>query len=63
MLSVKVDANGGVESVAVLESSGYSGLDSTAVKAVKRARFVPAQSDGKARTDETKLTVRFRLVD
>lgn len=63
VLSVKVDARGEVEGVTVIESSGYSGLDNTATKAVQRARFVPAQRDGKPREGEARLTVRFRLVD
>lgn len=63
VMSVKVDVAGEVRGVMVLESSGYSGLDNAAEKAVKRTRFIPAQSDGKPREAEARLTVRFRLVD
>lgn len=63
VMSVKVDVAGEVRGVVVLESSGYSGLDNAAEKAVKRTRFIPAQSDGKPREAEARLTVRFRLVD
>lgn len=63
VMSVKVNASGEVRGVTVVESSGYSGLDRAAEKAVRRAQFIPAQSDGKFRDAEAKLTVRFRLVD
>ncbi|MEI6809667.1 MAG: energy transducer TonB [bacterium] len=63
VMSVKVDVAGEVSGVMVIASSGYSGLDNAAEKAVKRTRFIPAQSDGKPREAEARLTVRFRLVD
>ena len=62
-LRVKVDTYGHVASVAVENSSGFSSLDGAAMKAVQKARFVPARTGGRIQETETTLTVRFRLVD
>jgi periplasmic protein TonB len=62
-LQAQVDASGSARTVTVSKSSGYSGLDNAAAKAVKKARFVPASRDGKPQDSETVLTVRFQLVE
>ncbi|MEI6971607.1 MAG: energy transducer TonB [bacterium] len=63
VLNVRVSASGEVARVDVLESSGYSGLDNAAMKAVRMAKFSAALSGGVSTDGETRLTVRFRLVD
>lgn len=63
VINVKVNTQGEVEAVSVVESSGYSGLDNAAIKAVKKAKFNAARNDGVPREGEARLTVRFRLVD
>jgi TonB family protein len=47
MLRVRVDDTGGVDSVQVVESSGYSSFDSAAVEGARKLRFEPARRDGK----------------
>ena len=47
LLRVRVDDTGGVDSVEVVESSGYSSFDSAAVEGARRIRFEPARRDGK----------------
>ena len=47
MLRVRVDDTGGVDSVEVVESSGYSSFDSAAVSGAQRLRFEPARQNGK----------------
>lgn len=61
ILEIRVNAAGGVETVKVLSSSGYADLDAAAVRAVKDARFSPAQSDGSAVGATARLTLTFRL--
>lgn len=63
VLSVKVDSIGKVTGITVIESSGYSGLDNAAVKAVKRTKFSSALGAGAPRDGDSRLTIRFRLVD
>ncbi len=47
MLRVRVDDTGGVDSVEVVESSGYLAFDSAAVEGALKLRFEPARRDGK----------------
>jgi TonB family protein len=47
MLRVRVDDTGGVDSVEVVESSGYEAFDSAAVAGAHKLRFEPARRDGK----------------
>jgi protein TonB len=62
-LAVKVDADGRVKDVTVVESSGYHGLDAAAAAAVRKAPFSPAHRHGQAAEGVTMLVVRFRLTD
>ena len=47
ILRVRVDDTGGVDSVEVVESSGYASFDSAAVEGARKLRFEPARRDGK----------------
>ena len=47
MLRVRVDDTGGVDSVEVVETSGYASFDSAAVEGAFKLRFEPARRDGK----------------
>jgi periplasmic protein TonB len=63
VLNVKVDSVGEVRAVTVLESSGYSGLDNAAVKAVRQTKFHSALGAGVPCDGDSRMTIRFRLVD
>jgi TonB family protein len=62
MLRLFVDSTGGVlpESTMVVESSGYPGLDSAAVKGSQALRFSPAQHRGRPLGVAILLPVYFR---
>ena len=61
-LEVWVRPDGGVERLAIFESSGHSILDDEAMKAVKRWKFAPAKGPSGAPTeDKVKVPVTFRL--
>ncbi len=47
MLRVRVTDLGAVDSVVVLESSGYPAFDSSAVRGARTLRFTPARRGGK----------------
>jgi len=47
LLRVRVGDTGGVDSVQVVESSGYASFDSAAVEGARRLRFEPARKGGK----------------
>jgi len=47
MLRVRVGDTGGVDSIEVVESSGYSSFDSAAVAGARTLRFEPARRNGK----------------
>lgn len=47
LLRVRVGDTGGVDSVEVVESSGFASFDSAAVDGARRLRFTPARQDGK----------------
>jgi periplasmic protein TonB len=61
LLSIVVDANGGVRNVRVLQSLGL-GLDEKAVEAVSRWRFRPGLFDGKPAATEATIQVNFQLL-
>lgn len=63
VLEIRVNESGTVEDVKVVGSSGFSELDSAAVKAARSARFVPAKSGEKAVTSTVRLTLAFKLRD
>lgn len=61
LLLVEVLPDGVVGSVEVLRSSGHEVLDRSAVRAVKRWRFVPAEMDGRPVAMHVRIPVRFEL--
>lgn len=61
VLLVKLEADGRVEEVGVLESSGYDLLDQEAVKAVSSWRYEPAYKDGKPVVCQIKVKIAFAL--
>ena len=60
-LELAISANGRVESVSVVRSSGYPELDAAAVRAAKNARFTPAKSGRVAVASTARLTITFKL--
>jgi protein TonB len=58
-----VDAAGRVVAAAVVRSSGHAVLDDAALEAVRTARFVPAERNGRPVAGETTLQFQFRLSD
>ncbi|QEF99168.1 transport protein TonB [Stieleria maiorica] len=61
LLRLRVDRNGTVTDVEVIESSGHRSLDQAAVDAVSRWKGHPAQRFGRPVASEEVLPVRFRL--
>jgi len=61
LLEIAVTAEGAVSEAKVVSSSGFAALDDAAVKAVRRAKFVPAKSEGRAVPGRVRLTLAFRL--
>lgn len=61
ILLVKLEADGGVKEVGVLESSGYDLLDYEAVKAVSKWRYELAYKDGKPVVCQIKVRITFAL--
>lgn len=59
LLRVRVGDTGGVDSVEVVESSGYLSFDSAAVEGARRLRFSPARQDGKRIEVWAHVPVRF----
>ena len=63
LLRVSVSPDGSPLEVTVAKSSGFAALDSAAVSAVERWRFVPATRAGAPIAATAEVPVRFRLVD
>lgn len=61
LLEFRVDVKGVVESVSVVMSSGFPELDAAALRAVRQARFRPAESAGRPVASTARLTLSFRL--
>ncbi len=61
MLEIRVDADGAVGSVEILETSGFAELDQAAVRAVRAARFAPAKSGRKSVASTARLKLTFKL--
>ena len=59
LLKVRVGDTGGVDSVEVVETSGYPSFDSAAVEGARRLRFTPARQDGKRIQVWAQVPVRF----
>lgn len=60
-LIVVVGEDGNVTEAAVERTSGFADFDAAAVKAVRSARFSPAESAGRPVVAPVRLTVSFRL--
>jgi len=60
-LDVDVDAFGAAVRVDVVFSSGFPALDAAAVKAVRAARFTPANKDGRAVPGRLRIPFTFKL--
>jgi protein TonB len=60
VLKIEVDTAGRVTSAEITKSGG-AGFDEEALRAVKRARFEPAQKDGQTVPAEFTYIYRFRL--
>ena len=60
---VHVTERGQVDSASVGEGSGFSALDESALSAARKARFKPAEQDGKPVPSEMNLHFDFRLQD
>ena len=61
VLEISVGADGSVDAVRVLASTGFAALDEAAVKAARLARFVPAESGGRPVASRARLTLSFKL--
>jgi protein TonB len=61
MLELRVDANGRVTEVRVVESSGFSALDAAALETLREWRFRPAQRAGLPVAGSITTAVHFRL--
>ena len=59
ILRVRVEDTGGVDSVEVMESSGYASFDSAAVEGARLLRFTPARRNGKRIEVWAEVPVRF----
>ena len=60
---VQVGADGRVKGTAIARSSNHLELDQAALKALRRACFVPARRDGKPVASESMIIFRFQLVN
>ncbi len=61
ILSVRLNAEGTVETLAVKESSGYVLLDQAAMRAVKRWHFKPATVAGIPVSSQVEVPIEFHL--
>ena len=63
MLRVRVTDTGTVDSVEVLEGSGYPALDSAAVRGARQLQYRPARRDGRRISVWAKVPVHFTKGD
>ncbi len=59
VLEVRVNELGGVDSVAVVETSGHGALDSAAARGAREMRFQPGRQDGRDVPVRVLVPVRF----
>ncbi len=59
LLRVRVTDTGSVDSVEVVESSGYQDFDAAAVDGARRLRFTPARQDGERIRVWARVPVHF----
>lgn len=62
LLRFVVGANGQVDNIEVLASSGHRRLDEAAKAAVSKLRFVPASKDGVPIESKLRIPVIFKLI-
>ena len=60
-LSVTIDTQGKASAISVLESSGHTRLDESAIKALAKAKFYPAKKGEQLITTTKKVSIRFDL--
>ena len=60
-LEIRVNAEGSVDEVKVVASSGFPELDAAALKAAKAAKFTPARSGRDAVASTARLKLNFKL--
>jgi TonB family protein len=63
VVMVRVTTSGGVDSVYVLESSGFPAFDSAAVVGARGLRFVPGRRDDRRETMWARVPVRFQTTE
>jgi len=63
MLDARVAADGRVEQVNILSTSGFAELDRAAQRSVEEARFTPARRQGVPVAARVTLTILFRLTE
>jgi len=61
LLEVKVASTGAAENVNIRHSSGYASLDATAITAVQKWHFIPAQQGNETVEAMVLVPVEFRL--
>ena len=61
ILEIRVNAEGMVDDVKVVESSGFAELDAAAMKAAKAAKFSPARSGHDSVASTARLKLQFKL--
>jgi protein TonB len=63
LLRVRVTEEGGVDSVEVVEASGYPAFDSAAVRGALQLRYSPARRDGRRISVWARVPVQFTKGD
>jgi protein TonB len=58
---VRISADGRIDDLEIRESSGFTGLDRAAERAVRRTRFAPATRSNQPVAGELTITIRFNL--
>ena len=61
VLLLSISAQGRVTAASVAMSCGYPELDAAALRAAKKARFVPAKSGRTPVAADARITIEFRL--
>lgn len=61
VLEMDISAEGTASDIRVVSSCGYTDLDAAAVKAARRARYVPAKSGGEPVASTVRMLIAFTL--
>ncbi|CAM3422912.1 energy transducer TonB [Parendozoicomonas haliclonae] len=61
MLEIRLNREGRIDSLEVLESSGHASLDRAALKAVSGWQFLPLLEQGRGIPSRVRIPVRFKL--